>query len=309
MNNLEILKYCKENPEPSLDSFYFFIKKHKNLDKYVATTKIIKQKLFAIKEMSGRKNNNGILSKLISELSQMLSEYANFSEFGSFLNACEVDIEHTKDKDKKTDFKKIVNLYLENRDLTEITPSEWIQAMIDKGASRKKGKLGEEKLMSILSKDGYLKSTSIKDLMNHKLSFGQCSKNGPFSNKAIKEEFGLNFTKHNQNKSLDLIIKKGKDIFLLEAKHIHVSGGAQDKQIGELINLVGLKSPKDNIHIVSFLDGRYSNTLLGSDPSNEKKNKSDTQHKNIIHHLKINESNYWLNTTGFVKLFKYKLLK
>ena len=157
--------------------------------------------------------------------------------------------------------------------------------------------------MKDFAKNNYSKVASIKDLLNSKMSFGQCSKSGPFSNKIIKEKFDLNFTKHNQNKSLDLIIKKDKDVFLLEAKHIHVSGGAQDKQIGELINLMGLKSSKYNVHIVAFLDGRYSNMLLESNPVNKKKNKPNTQHKNIIHRLKINSSNYWLNTVGFKKLF------
>ena len=37
-----------------------------------------------------------------------------------------------------------------------ITPIEWIQAIIDKGSSRKKGHAGENKLIEILGKNKFM---------------------------------------------------------------------------------------------------------------------------------------------------------
>ncbi len=51
-------------------------------------------------------------------------------------------------------------------------------------------------------------------------------------------------------------------IFLCEAKHLNTSGGGQDKQIAELIEVISLKEQNKNISYVAFLDGGYSNVLL-----------------------------------------------
>jgi len=100
---------------------------------------------------------------------------------------------------------------------------------------------------------------------------------------------------------LDLIIKCDNKIFLLEAKHLNTGGGGQDKQISELIELLTLKENRKNIFYISFLDGNYSNTLLGKKGTGDKINEQRAQ---INKFLQENKSNYWLNTTGFVSLFK-----
>jgi|SRR3989344_5327965 len=101
-----------------------------------------------------------------------------------------------------------------------------------------------------------------------------------------------------QNKTLDLIIKARDRILLCEAKHLNTSGGGQDKQISELIEILSLNEKKD-ISYIAFLDGKYSNILLND---NEGGNKIETQRKDINKFLKDNPNNYWLNTAGFEKL-------
>ncbi len=104
------------------------------------------------------------------------------------------------------------------------------------------------------------------------------------------------------NKILDLIIKNHNNIFLLEAKHINTSGGGQDKQISELIEVLSLKEKVKNVHYIAFLDGYKSNLLLGGQPKIRGKLKD--QQKDINLYLKRNKRSFWVNTDGFVKLIK-----
>lgn len=97
-----------------------------------------------------------------------------------------------------------------------------------------------------------------------------------------------------------MIIKIGKKIFIVEAKHLNTSGGGQDKQISELIEILSLKEKNESIFYISFLDGNYSNTLLSSKKCGDK---LKTQRKEIKKYLKNKPRNYWLNTAGFISLF------
>ena len=119
----------------------------------------------------------------------------------------------------------------------------------------------------------------------------------------VRKEFNLKIqTKtKTQNKNLDLIIKSNEKLFLCEAKHINTSGGGQDKQMSELIELLNIKENNKDFYIISFLDGKYSNKLLDD---NSLGNKISTQRNEIINYLKNNKNNYWLNTQGFRSLFE-----
>jgi len=97
-----------------------------------------------------------------------------------------------------------------------------------------------------------------------------------------------------------LIIKIDNKIFIVEAKHLNTSGGGQDKQIAELIEIINLKEKNENIFYIAFLDGNYSNILLDNKKCGEK---LKTQRKEIKKYLKNNARNFWLNTKGFENLF------
>jgi len=97
-----------------------------------------------------------------------------------------------------------------------------------------------------------------------------------------------------------LIIKTNGRIFLCEAKHLNTSGGGQDKQIAELIEIVSLKEQNKNISYLAFLDGSYSNILLANENGGDK---LTTQRKEIKKYLLRNPNNFWVNTIGFTALF------
>ena len=177
-------------------------------------------------------------------------------------------------------------------------PEEWIQAILDSNSSRKKGKCGEIKLLSILQKLGFKEVKIWKDFFTEKKCVAQFSK--VFSLKNARDELDVKIKTKKQNKDLDLIIKIDNKIFILEAKHLNTSGGGQDKQIAELIEIINLKEKSENIFYISFLDGNYSNILLANEKCG---NKLKTQRREIKKYLKNNAKNYWLNTGGFKDLF------
>ena len=301
MTNFELFEYCKKNPEGFLDRNYMFVDKHKDLSLYISKTKNIKNKLIAIKEIIIKPNSNKVIDQLFNDLQNELNKYTNFSEFISFVNACDSRLEEVRNDIGL--LKKTTLLYIKYRDLNDIVPSEWVQALIDKSTSRKKGQAGEIKLISILKKEGHHLVDNLTDFNKSKNCVTRFKNNGDFSNKSIKDTFEVKIGKKSQNKKLDLIIKKNQEIYFLEAKHLNTGGGGQNKQIKELIDVVNLKS--DKYHFVAFLDGIHSNNILSADKDSSPKIKS--QYKDILKCLRRNKNNYWINTAGFEKLFKYPL--
>lgn len=195
--------------------------------------------------------------------------------------------------------KQIARKYFKKRILNETVPEEWIQAILDSNAGRKKGACGENKLIFILEKSGFKKVNTWEDFNDNKKCVARFSKS--FDLKNVRKNIDIKIKTKKQNKKLDLLIKNNGIIYLLEAKHLNTGGGGQDKQISELIELLSLKENKDNICYISFLDGNYSNILLGKDGNGDK---IKQQRKEILRYLKKNPHNFWVNTKGFLEVLK-----
>ncbi len=276
-----------------------FVDKHKELSLYVSKTKNIKNKLIAIRELLDRKGANHVIDQLFTDLQKDLNKHSNFSEFISFVNACDSRLEEVKnDMDL---LKQTTLLYLQYRDLNDIVPSEWVQALIDKSTSRKKGHSGERKLIDLLDKKGYRLVRNLKDFNAHQYCVAKFTNKGDFSNKNLKKVFNVKIGKSTQNKKLDLLIKNKNSLYFLEAKHLNTGGGGQNKQIKELIDVI--KNKSDQCHFVAFLDGLHSNTILSTSDRGSVSPKVKAQRQDILKALRTNKGNYWINTSGFHKLF------
>lgn len=293
-NNLYYFEVSKNNQEQLLDSFYIFDNKHPDLNKYIKNTKEIKNILITIKILQNKEEKTEIINKYFLELSKIIGKYSNCSEFACFVNACDNIIDDVKSELNL--LKKITERYFAKRVLNEIVPEEWVQAILDTNSSRKKGKCGDNKLICILNKKGFKKVFSWNDFFKTNYCFMQFSKK--FNLKNVRENLGVKIKTKKQNKTLDLIIKTKDKIFLCEAKHLNTSGGGQDKQISELIEILGLNE-KNKVSYISFLDGKYSNILFDDHKYGDK---ITTQKKEIKKFLKNNSDNYWVNTAGFKKL-------
>lgn len=279
-----------------MDKFYVFDNKHPDLEKYIRNTKEIKNLLITIKTLENKKEKSEMINKYFCELQKVLCKVSNCSEFICFVNACDNTLSSVK-KDLNL-IKKITKKYFAKRILNEFAPEEWIQAILDSNSSRKKGKCGEIKLISILQKFGINEVKNWDDFFSQKKCVVQFSK--IFNLKNVRKNLDAKIKTKKQDKKLDLIIKIQNKIFLVEAKHLNTSGGGQDKQISELIEILNLKEKNENIFYVAFLDGNYSNVLLDSGKCGDK---LKTQRREIKKYLKNNARNYWLNTAGFTSLF------
>src|SRR3989344_4073878 len=293
-NNQHYFKISKNNQEKLLDDFYVFDEKHPDLNRYIQNTKEIKNILITIRTLQSKKEKSAVIDKYFLELSKIIGKYSNSSEFACFVNACDNIIDDAKNEINL--LKEITKRYFAKRVLNEIVPEEWMQAILDTNSSRKKGKCGENKLIYILKKQGFKEVFNWDDFSETDFCVVKFSKK--FSLKNVRKNLGVKIKTKKQNKTLDLIIKAKDRILLCEAKHLNTSGGGQDKQISELIEILGL-TEKNGISYISFLDGKYSNILLND---NEGGNKIEEQRKDINKFLKDNPNNYWLNTAGFEKL-------
>lgn len=294
-NNQHYFDVSKENPESHLDKDYFILEKHPNIKGVIKRVKEIKEILITIKKLKEAGESRDIIEKYFKKLFEVFNNnFSNCSELGCFVNACDT----TRDliQGDYESFKKITNLFIIKRELSERVPENWIQAIIDSNSSRKKGELGERKLIKILNKFGFSEIKNWEDFEKNKKCVARFSKD-VFSNSKIKEKLKIKLKTKKQNKMLDLIIKINGNIFLLEAKHLNVGGGEQDKQVSELIEILNLKEENKKIHYVSFLDGTYSNILLGE--ITKKSKKKYKQKKEIEKYLRNNPRSFWMNTSGF----------
>lgn len=290
-SNQHYFKISRRSPEKALDDFYVFDERHPRLDAYIARTKEIKNILITIRTLQQKGEENSVVEKYFSDLGQILKDHANCSEFACFINACDSFLDFVR-KDRVL-LGKIVSRYFEKRILNEYAPEEWIQAVLDSNSARKKGKCGEKKLLSILREYGIREVKNWDDFFAQEKCVAVFSKN--FSVKNTRKKLGIRLSTKKQNKNLDVIIKTDARIFFCEAKHLNTSGGAQDKQIAELIEIVGLKEKNKQISYIAFADGAYANFVL-SDVHTEGKLK--TQQREIKACLESNQHNFWLNTAG-----------
>lgn len=292
-NNIAYFEISKCTPE-ALDARYMFLDKECELSKYVECSTHIKDILDVIYSGNTSDENFSALHDLVC------SDFSVASELSCFINACDSTLATIRD-DFDT-FKKIVKLYLEHRDIPKQISSEMIQAVIDKGASRAKGKIGEKKLIEIATRHGFVECHNWNDFLRTPKAIAACSK-GTFNNARILEHLHVDLNFGAQNKLLDVLIKNENNLMFIEAKHLKEGGGSQDKQIKELIEIIKINVPLPNVYIGAFLDGVYSNTLLNipADINNHvlHNNKIAEQQRDIIQTLRSTPKAYWLNTAGY----------
>lgn len=305
-DNITYLKKSISNKE-KLDIRYMSLELHNSLDDMVRVTKDIKEILIAIKRLNMSQMPSDKFYKELMPL--VISDLGSKNEFNGFINACDSAIS-TIVSNPET-FKEIVDLYLEHRDISEYTPREWIQAVIDKGSQRSLGVIGQNKVIDLAVQAGFRHTNNNDAFFRNEYSVSVFSKN-------LAEKINPRLNFGSQNKDLDVVFKVNTNYFFLEAKHIKEAGGAQDKQIKELIGLLSVKLPS-NIYIISFMDGVYSNKLLEISDSvienpdglnyGGKLPKIKTQRYELLTGLKNNKNSFWVNTEGLKTLFSDLLKK
>ncbi len=314
----ESLKY-KEN---IFDDSYFINQIIVNDEELISRVEKLRELIVTycvLKEEQG--NTEAVLQKIFNNILNLIesAEQIQYTEFVAFWKTLDISYSTFKDysnEEKKDILKSILELYCENRrkiyDRLGYTNTT-VQVLYDAGASRKKGKLGIKKIETLLenilniSNTEYLKVENLKDFEGKKICYLL-----PDSNKSDKEIFDdftkrkhldYRFGREHQNKYPDIVIKICEHYFIIEAKHIKESGGAQDKQIVEIIEFIKYSENVDNIHYVSFLDGIYFNKFI-SLKDKDNKNKVLSQIRDIENALKYNKNNFFVNTYGLKLLIE-----
>jgi hypothetical protein len=233
----------------------------------------------------------GSINEIVSKIKDILLNVnnINYTEFVAYWKALDTQYGTFKELPNQEDLlKKLLNNFCKRRRILYekygYTHTS-IQALYDSGSSRSKGQKFKPKITDIV--------TSILKIEPIFIEKGNWRKLKKSLN--LKYQFGNN----HQNKIPDFYIRYKNHHIIGEAKHIHNTGGAQDKQISELIDFIN-QSEDDSIHYLSFLDGLYMHRFSQKNLSD----KLQQQKKDIEEALRIHPKNFFVNTEGFIKLLE-----
>jgi len=314
--NIEYWNESLTHPEKFLDDYYIFDDIIVNDQNLIEKIKQLRFLIITYCKMTEIDEN--VTSKILDKIYNIIVSIENiqYTEFVAFWK--NLDLSYSIFKDFKNSpesiniLRDILEKYCEKRfelynslGYSNIT----VQALYDAGASRKKGMAGINKLEDLIK-------SRFEDVVHaedwNSLEIANIAYFLPDSKdeKLFKEfceiyKIQFEFGKTHQGKEPDMVLKVNQDFFIIEAKHINESGGAQDKQIVEVIDFIKNSESSNKIHYLSFMDGLYFNKFSQENITN---NKINNQKRNIEEALKNNENNFFVNTYGF-KILLNDLLK
>jgi len=299
------------NLEPILDEYYI-------LDNLIITDDILIERADKLRELiitycvllEKDQQDTETINVIFNDIYTIITTVNNiqYHEFIAFWKV--LDISHSvfkKLKEQRKILKEILKKYCEKRrkyydnlGYSNIT----VQALYDVGSSRKKGNSANIKLENIIKNTfkNVVKIQKINDMKGVSVAFFFADRSGKTLFKEFSSNFNLKyeFGKSHQDKICDVVLKVNDHYFLIEAKHMKEGGGAQDKQIAEVIEFIKYSEDNNKFHYITFLDGVFFNKFSGK----IKSNKIKIQKNDIELNLGNNKSNFFLNTYGLVELFK-----
>ncbi|TXT62404.1 MAG: hypothetical protein BAJALOKI3v1_590001 [Promethearchaeota archaeon] len=316
-DNLEYWKISLNNLEPIADEYYFsdefivddedLIQKIERLRELIITyCVLIEKEKTTIKE----KFDNSI-ELIFQEISYLINniEKIQYNEFVAFWKVLDVSYSVFNKLHTKEDvLREILSNYCEKRrkqydklGYSNIT----VQAMYDNGASRRKGGTANTKLIDLINEylDNPPHARTLDALELNSITY--CLPDS--RDKSLFEEFkrknGIEYIygKRNQGKIFDILLKVDNHYFFIEAKHMKEGGGAQNKQVAEIIDFIRYSENNEKIHYVTFMDGVYFNRFSKEIIDGTKTHK---QKLDIEKYLRLNKSNYFINTAGLIEILE-----
>jgi len=310
--NIKYWEISLKNPEPAVDEYYIF-------DEIIVEDKELIQKIERLRELIISycvisDKNKETANKIIDEIHEIITsiDKVQYTEFVAFWKALDMSFSIFKKlPNQKAILTELLKKYcLRRRKLydklgySNIT----VQALYDSGTSRKKGTAGITKVLNLANKilnfkkDEHLKT--IEEIKRKSYGYFLPDKGDQRLFKLFCKKFKIvyQFGKDHQGKEPDVVLKINNHFFIIEAKHIKESGGAQDKQIVETIEFIKYSENLKFIHYLSFMDGVYFNNFIWSSSKNN--TKVSRQRGDIEKYLKNNPSNFFVNTAGLKKIFE-----
>jgi hypothetical protein len=318
ISNLELFQFSLDNPEPIIDDYYLKSGSLVISGDLRNPTDLMKKNLELLENISAydtgrKKRDESSCAKAAGKILEIIkSKNMNYSEFVSFWPVVDVSYSQFRkldEENQETIIKKIVEKYIELRHGLYAAcgySATTLQAAKDAKAHKESGMLGVKKVCAILNRFGYSDADggSSEDFVTQgDDKYITADKKGKKLFNALLGNYSIKFSwsAEKEEKMPDLMVRHGNHLFIVEHKHMKETGGGQDKQINEIISLIGFLENDPNIHYVSFLDGRYFNLFANDDVG---KSKISNQLNNIKRNLTDNPSNYFVNTAGFIKLIE-----
>lgn len=320
MDELDNLKYWEislKNKEKLLDEYYI-------IDKIIIFEKEVVEKIHSLRDFINMycytikypiEEFKAVRDRLIKEILYIIerTDYVQYSEFISFWKVLDLSYSIFKELSinlKQEILKEIIEEYCNRRNeiYSKIGYSDTtIQCLYDAGVSRMKGAISVRKIEKIVEEIAnshkliIRKITSEPEINTTHSWLYIVDENKHLFNK-IKNKFNIKyeFGEQYQGKLPDVLIKIVDRLLVIEAKHIKEPGGAQNKQIKELIDFIKGREVNPNVHYVAFLDGYYFNLLI-EPPKNSQ---LFIQREDLEKTLKENRRNFFVNTAGFRKLIE-----
>jgi len=315
-DNMEYWKISLEHREPPVDDSYtrdVVIVDNKN---YCYNVNLLRELIITFCTLI-EINKTEELDDIVKTIDSIICNVENieYTEFLSYWKCLDMTYSIYKKLDKKMRFdtlKFILEKYCENRRklYDQLGYTHVIQqALYDSTSARSQGVSGRVKIMCLLrSVVGDVQvAQSDLDLGSNALwvLLPDENKEG-FTELRQQLRMRYRFGETHQGKLPDMVIKIGEPLFVLEAKHVKESGGAQDKQIKELIDFINQEEDsKIPIYYVAFLDGVYFNLFISSEFISSKKfTKPYKQRQDIEEALQRYKRSYFVNTAGLRALLE-----
>lgn len=308
-DNMHYWEVSLKHPEPLIDDFYGFDEVIISDIDFIKEIERLRELIICYCVMNEK--DKSATKEILDEIYDILISIDNiqYTEFVAFWKTLDISYSVFKKlPNQKFILEELLEKYCDRRrklydkfGYSHVT----VQALYDSGTSRKKGVSGIDKLKSLIPANTNI--THAKDIRNLEYSHfayflpdkGDKDLFEKFCKSYdVKYEFGV---KH-QKKLPDIVFKIKDKFFIIEAKHIKESGGAQDKQIEELIDFIENSEVSDNIHYVSFMDGTYFNNFI---QTKESKDTKAHRHKmKIEENLRKYKKNFFVNTEGMKSLIQ-----
>ena len=319
MNNFNYFKFSQTNDDEIVDfskaAGVFVITKNKNESQtelmkanHRLTDLITTYK--TIKDDSDETLINKVVDKIINIIETVkLINYTPFCVYFQVIGYSYSSYIEEKDfmtlADKRKMFRELLDIYIFYRhDMYNIHgySDQVLQVQSDAASSRRKGKVGIEKLEEILLPYGFEKANTILDL-EAKINCYILPDKGDkklFDRFLRMNKIRYEFRETRDGKYPDMLLKIKGDYYILEHKLTNGGGGSQNAEINEIIQFVGYSEVKHNWHYISCLQGNYFKRLN----SLNKEPKIVKQYGNVTLNLRKNPKNYFVNGKGFEKLIK-----
>ena len=313
-SNIEYWIISLKNPEPIFDEYYIFdeiIVEDKDFIKNVEKLRELITAYCVILEFEKSKE---IADKILDEIYKTITstDKLQYTEFVAFWKILDISLSvFLKLPNKKAVLAELLKQYCLRRKklydrlgYSNIT----VQALYDSGASRKKGTAGIKKVIYLASEvfnfkreDVYLKT--MEEIKTSDIGYLLPDRDEElFRNFCSEYKIVYRFGEEHQGKVPDIVLKINNHFIIIEAKHIKESGGAQDKQIVELIEFIKYSENSEFIHYLSFMDGLYFNNFICIQL--EKNSRASKQKEDIEKYLKTNPKNFFVNTAGLKEIFE-----